>query len=84
MPSIADPKTATSTADRLSKPDSTDDPAHQQPAELPSRSDDRQQASATHDQLMAVIAARPATQAIIPGDRHVDGTYTKLLATLAT
>lgn len=62
----------------------SDDPAHQQAAELQRRSGGRQQLAATHDQLMAVIAARPATLAITTSDGDVDGTYRKLLATLAT
>lgn len=44
------------------------EPAHQQAAELQRRSGGPAQLAATHDRLLAVIAARPATRAITTVD----------------
>lgn len=60
------------------------DPAHQQAAELQRRSGGTAQLAATHDQLLAVIAARPATRVIATIDGDVEGTYANLLAALDT
>lgn len=58
------------------------DPAHVQAAEIQRRSGGRPQLAATHDELLAVITARPATEAITTVDGDIDGTYAQLLAGL--
>ncbi len=56
------------------------DAAHQQAAEWQRRSGGREQLAATHDKLLAVIAARPATRVITTTDEDIAPTYAQLLA----
>lgn len=56
------------------------DPIHRQAAELQRRTGGREALAATHDNLQAVIAARPETRVIATLDGDIAGTYTGLLA----
>jgi len=58
------------------------DPAHQDAAELQRRSGGREQLAKTHGRVLAVVAARPAARLIISTDGDIEGTYTRLLASL--
>lgn len=60
----------------------SDDPAHQQTAELQRRSGGREQLAATHDKVLAVVTARPDTRVITTTDGDIAGTYVQLLAAL--
>lgn len=60
----------------------SDDPAHQQAAELQRGSGGREDLAATHDKLLAVLAARPATRTIITIDGDIAGTYQRFLAAI--
>lgn len=51
------------------------DPAHQQAAELQRRTGGREQLAATHDKVLALVAARPATRVITTIDGDIDGAY---------
>jgi len=61
---------------------SSTDPVHRDAAELQRRSGGREQLAATHDKLLAVVAARPATRVIASTGGDVDGTYQLLRARL--
>lgn len=58
------------------------DPAHQEAAELQRRCGGREQLAATHDKVLAVIAARPGTRVITTVDGDLAGTYAQLLVVL--
>jgi predicted kinase len=60
------------------------DPAHQQAAELQRRTGGREQLAATHDKVLAVVAARPATRVITTIDGDIDGAYAQLLDAIAS
>ncbi len=55
------------------------DPAHRQTAELQHRTGGREQLADTHDKLLAVVAARPATRVITTIDGDIKGVYAQLL-----
>ena len=54
------------------------DPAHRQAAELQRRTGGREQLADTHDKLLTVVAARPATRVITTIDGDIDGAYAQL------
>ena len=54
-------------------------PGHREAAELQRRSGGREQLAATHDKVLAVVAARSATRVIISTDGDVEGAYAELL-----
>lgn len=58
------------------------DPAHQQAAELQRRSGGRKRLAVTHDELLAVIAARPETRVVSTIDGDTDASYARLSASL--
>lgn len=55
------------------------DPAQRQAAELQRRTGGREQLADTHDKLLAVVAARPATLLISTIDEDIKGVYAQLL-----
>jgi predicted kinase len=61
----------------------SDDPGHQQAAQLQRRSGGHEQLAATHDQVLAVVAARPTTRVITTTDGDIEGTYALMLAAMA-
>lgn len=58
------------------------EPLHQQAAALQQRLGGPQQLTAAHDQLLAILAARPGCRAITVVDGEADGAYRQLLAAL--
>ncbi len=60
----------------------SDDPGHREAAELQRRSGSREHLAASHDKVMAVIAARSATRVINSTDGDIDGAYAELLTGL--
>lgn len=58
------------------------DPAHREAAELQRRAGGRAELAATHDAVLAVVAARPATRVVTSSDGRIDETYAGLLAAL--
>ncbi len=60
------------------------DPAHRQAAELQRRTGGREQLADTHDKLLAVVAARPATRVITTIDGDIKGVYAQLLLALSS
>lgn len=61
----------------------SDDPAHQQAAQLQRRSGGHEKLAATHEQVLAVLTARPTTRVITTTDGDIEGTYALLLAATA-
>jgi predicted kinase len=62
----------------------SDDVAHRQAAELQRRTGGREQLASTHDKLLAVLVARPATRVITTTDGDIDGAYAQLLVALSS
>jgi predicted kinase len=58
-------------------------PVHRQAAELQRRAGGREQLAASHDNVLAVVAGRPATRVITSIDRDIDGTYAELVGALS-
>jgi hypothetical protein len=57
----------------------SDDPAHQQAAELQRRSGGHEQLAADYERVLAVVAARPTTRVITTTDGDIAGTYAQML-----
>lgn len=56
-----------------------EDPGHREAAELQRRSGGREHLAASHDKVMAVVAARSATRVINSTDGDIEGAYAELV-----
>jgi leucyl aminopeptidase (aminopeptidase T) len=61
----------------------SDDPAHQQAAELQRRSGGHEHLAADYERVLAVVAARPTTRVITTTDGDVAGAYAQMLTAIA-